>query len=222
MELTSRAELLKVFRVEASFYKRKIGDEYITLRNQARIIRRGYSDTTTSDAVVMMVNPGSCNVSDKNYNIPILNPVTERVPFVEANSDQTQEQLMRLMDIRVWNHLVIINLSDICSGNIDVFFSYLRKVVEDDHSILSDARIKELEFILANNRGPVIAAWGTNSRIKKPAKIALEHPLLKPIVGLRHELCPYYLHPRPALMEKRALWLHNINRLLGGQNENTG
>ncbi|WP_226682864.1 hypothetical protein [Sutcliffiella horikoshii] len=222
MELTSRQELLKVFRVEASFYKRKIGDEYIILRNQARIKRRGYSDTITSDAVVMMVNPGSCNVSDKNYNIPILNPVTERVPFVEANSDQTQEQLMRLMDKRGWNHLVIINLSDICSGNIDVFFSYLRKAKEFDHSILSDTRIREMECIMDNNRGPVIVAWGTNTRIKQLAKTALDHSLLKTIVGVKHDRCPFYLHPRPALMEKRALWLQNINSLLGGQDENTG
>lgn len=222
MELTSRAELLKVFRVEASFYKSKIGDEYITHRNQARIIRRGYSGTTPSDAVVMMVNPGSCNARDKNYNIPTMNPVTDSIPFVEANSDQTQEQLMRLMEKRGWKHFVIINLSDICSGNIDVFFSYLRKMKGNVHSILSAERINEMKCVLDNNRGPVIAAWGTNTRIKQLAKTALNHSLFKPIVGLKHELCPYYLHPRPALIENRILWLQKINTLLEDRDENTG
>lgn len=129
---------------------------------------------------------------------------------------------MRLMEKRGWKHFVIINLSDICSGNIDVFFSYLRKAKEFDHSILSDTRIREMECILDKNRGPVIVAWGTNTRIKQLAKTALDNSLLKTIVGIKHDRFPFYLHPRPALMEKRVLWLQNINSLLGGQDENTG
>ncbi|WP_404430989.1 hypothetical protein [Sutcliffiella horikoshii] len=222
MELTSKAELSRVFRVEASFYKRKVGGEYITLRNQARILRKGYSGTIPSDAVVMMVNPGSCNASDKNYNIPIMNPVTDSIPFVEANSDQTQEQLMRLMEKRGWNHLVIINLSDICSGNIDVFLSYYNKAKGICHSILSSNRENELKTVINNNYGPFIVAWGTNNKISNLAKCALENSNLNSIVGLKHKKYPYYLHPRPPLKIDRIAWLHNINTLLGDQDENTG
>ncbi|WP_223702162.1 hypothetical protein [Sutcliffiella deserti] len=218
MELLNSKNLLKEFEVKASFYKMEVEKEYYTCRNQARLLRKGFALNSSIDAVFLLVNPGACSASDQSYDIPVLVPTKETIPFVDAKSDQTQWQLMRLMKLKQWNHTAIINLSDICSGNINVFlktFKLLQSKKKYEHSILFCRRKKELEALLNQNNGPVIAGWGTNSSIRKIAEEALKHPLLQNITGINYRQPPYFLHPRPALMENRRIWLKKMSSLIG-------
>ncbi|MFE7062037.1 hypothetical protein ACFVAD_07780 [Sutcliffiella sp. NPDC057660] len=186
MELLNSKELLKEFEVKASFYKLQVGKACVNCRNQARLLRKGMALDSVIDAVFILVNPGACSAKDQTYDIPVLDPTKETIPFVKAKSDQTQWQLMRLMKLRQWNHTVIINLSDICSGNINVFLDSLKLFQSnnnEDHSILSERRKNELTNLLIQNKGPIIAGWGSNSGVRKIAEKALKHHLLQNITG---------------------------------------
>lgn len=65
---------------------------------------------------------------------------------------------------------------------------------QEDYSILSDNRKGELNNLLEQNKGPVIAGWGSNSGVRKIAEKALKHHLLQNITGIEHKQRSYYLH----------------------------
>ena len=111
MELVKKKKLLKEFEVEASFYNVKLGDAVFECRNQARIKRIGIT-TENYDAIFILCNPGSCEPIMKAAKFTDLDPRMEEAPFIRANSDQTQEQIMRLMKINQWNQVNILNLWD--------------------------------------------------------------------------------------------------------------
>ncbi|WP_411680009.1 hypothetical protein [Clostridium thailandense] len=127
IELTSKEELDKKFIVMGSFYKiRTSYEDLISCRNLLEIYDTNYfhndiqkttCSTNKPDAVFIMMNPGSSSPKDTSYKeieIPInqLNLIQNN-PIILAKSDETQRQLMRLMEIKEWKHIRIINLSDI-------------------------------------------------------------------------------------------------------------
>ena len=163
MELVSKNELLNEFEVEASFYNVKIGDQTFECRNQAKVKRKSVK-TDLFDAIFVLVNPGSCNALDKNYVITENDPRTDNIPFVKAESDSTQWQIMRLMKLKEWDQVNIINLSDLCTGSLKIFQSKLETADSlsfHHHSIFLDERQKELKKILDANKGPVILGLGS-------------------------------------------------------------
>ena len=218
MKLIRSQKLLSDFEVEASFYKQIAGGENFLCRNQAVIKRKGIL-TNKFNAVILCVNPGSCTPANKGYTIPSIDPRTHNPPFVQVNSDPTQWQIMRLMHLKKWKQVVMINLSDLCSGNIDVFLANLKTATAHSfhyHSILSEDRTQELNDILDRNIGALILGWGTNSKIKKLAYTALKNKLIrdKKHMGWKHEECPYYYHPKPITQENKIKWLMTIDKQL--------
>jgi hypothetical protein len=216
MELVSKEELVNEYEVNASFYKLKIADKVFDCRNRAIIRRKGVNENDY-DAVFILVNPGSCNPKSLDL-IPYINPIDKEVPLVRAESDPTQWQIMRLMKLRAWKQVCIINLSDLCSGNLDNFKSLLddaKRLSYTYHSIFSKERSKELNQIIHANKGPFIVGWGTKGFIKPLVSKALQsHSSVQPFVGWQHNTKPFYYHPNQRLKKGKIEWLQRLNELL--------
>jgi hypothetical protein len=181
-------------------------------------LRKQGLESLFTDAIFMLVNPGGCVPVDQNYDIPFLVPRTTTIPFVDSLSDQTQWQLMRLMKLKNWNQTVIMNLSDIRSGNMNIFKHDLERaerVSYQYHSILSEQREEEFKSLLQNNHGPIIGGWGTDKRIKSLAERALQKESFTRVLGVKLSTFPYYLHPKPMIQQQRLEWLKRMNILIG-------
>ena len=213
MELLKKVELLKEFEVKASFYNVRLNDYLFECRNQARIRRKGISKEEY-DAVFILCNPGSCKSTS---NIREWDPRKDCIPFVTADSDQTQEQIMRLMVIKQWDQVNIINISDICSGNIEEFrrkLSKANRVSFSYHSIFSNERNHELLDIFRLNKGPIIAGWGKRTFMKNELIEVLASDNLKNIKGWKNATHPYYYHPFLRIPNKNKEWLIKVNEQL--------
>lgn len=215
MELVSRKELLKEYEVEASFYNVRIEGETFECRSQARIKRKGVQ-VDKADAILILCNPGSCD-PDVSEKVPELDLRKDFVPFIKANSDQTQEQIMRLMKFKQWSLVNIINLSDICAGNLQDFKSKYNKVKQYSfsyHSIFSDTRKNEIKTIIDSNEGRIILGWGEESHLKEMANEALQHKLINNFISWKHAKNPFYYHPNPYDTKLKKQWLRIIVNLL--------
>lgn len=219
MELVSKKELLKDFEVEASFYNVKIADRVFECRNHARIKRIGFSSNKL-DAIFILCNPGSCDPFIKE-TVPLLDPRNEEAPFIKAHSDPTQEQIMRLMKIKQWNLIYIINLSDLCSGNFPDFKAKLNDALNNSftyHSIFSNEREDEIKKLLDSNPSvDVIAGWGTEAFIKNMAKEVIQHKLINNIKGWKHNNHPYYYHPNPHNYKSKKMWIGRTLQSIEGE-----
>lgn len=213
MELIKKKELLMEFEVEASFYNVVMNNQVFECRSQARIKRKGVNKEEY-DALLILCNPGSCKGS---VIPPVLDPRKDNIPFVPAESDPTQEQVMRLMVLQQWEQVNMINISDLCAGNIDNFKIKLKKAKEElftYHSIFSRERKSELLELLELNKGPVIAGWGKKPFLKDHfEKILLMNPF-KEIKGWEHPEHPYFYHPNLQIPNKNKEWLVKVDNLL--------
>ncbi|KOF09267.1 hypothetical protein AC739_15610 [Planococcus glaciei] len=211
------AEVLKnVFNVSAKFYHADIDGERFLMRREARISRLG-STQNKIDAVVVMINPGSCQPTEALEYTPL-----GEMTMLPANADQTQHQLMRLMEDRGWNELTIVNLSDICEGNLAKFMAIEQKfnVARIPHSFFQDDNAEERNSLLAN-ADHLIFAWGSSDNAKRLAKEyslfknGIPFPQYQNAIALIHPVKLYPLHPRPALVVDRVKWLQDMTDLLG-------
>jgi hypothetical protein len=217
MELVSKEELVNEYEVKASFYKLKFDDKVFDCRNRA-IIRRIGVNEEDYDAVFILVNPGSCHPESLDA-IPYKNPLHGEIPLIRAESDPTQWQIMRLMRLKAWKQVCMINLSDLCSGNLNNFKSLLedaKRLSYTYHSIFSKDRSKELNQIIDANKGPLIVGWGTKSYIKPMANTVLQSSSSNTlqVVGWQHQTKPFYYHPNQRLNERKIEWLQRLNALL--------
>ncbi|WP_458413038.1 hypothetical protein ACNQFZ_19905 [Schinkia sp. CFF1] len=166
-----------------------------------------------------MANPGSCSPKNQYFEPPVIQKYPANGAYVDVNVDPTQYQLMRLMKIMKWNLISIINLSDLCSGNMRDFSEKLNELEQnsyDNHSIFSEERVEELEKVLMDSNPKIILAWGQDSSIRKMACEAIKR--LKEeyhIVGLPspNSKCGYR-HPNPMLKEKCIEWIEDMCNLL--------
>lgn len=213
--------LNQIYLTEGAFYQIELEGKSYSCRVLARICKRG-SNANIADALVVMVNPGSSQPTDQEYVIPPYNKNLMEIPMVEANSDQTQHQLMRLMEARGWDMIYIINLSDLIDGNLASFQEILKTFStheNNEHSIFSPNRREQIKHLFSDDT-IIIAGWGVQPFKKEEMQNALKFfEKYGKVFGLRHQTYPYYLHPKPALIEKQILWLENMNNLLDSENE---
>ena len=208
------------FYTEGAFYQIELDGESYTCRGLAKICRYGI-ETDVADALIVMANPGSSPLTDKEYAIPQYNGKLSEIPLVATESDQTQHQLMRLMERRGWDMTYIISLSDLRAGNISEYKVHWKRFNEqknDTHSIFSSNRIQQINALLTE-KTRIIVGWGVN-RLKKE-KMSNVLSILKrerEIFGIPHQTYPYYHHARPARMEERIEWLEDMNRILDEAN----
>jgi hypothetical protein len=215
MEFWSAAQLREEFEVEASFYQMKIGNQMYPCRNHAVLMRKGYTRENQPDAVVVMANPGSCRPADSYYQPSILQSDFEKAPFVRVKMDPTQYQLARLMKRLDLNVVSIVNLSDICSGNMEDFGRKLNEVEDHNvlnHSIFSDKREIERNGLLRDSKTKIIIAWGKNPKIRRLVCEALKRlPENRQLLGLSYEEPMWgYRHPYPMMKDNCIAWLEDM------------
>lgn len=216
LSFTPAAQLKKSFYTEGAFYKLEVDGASYKCRGLARIVLKN-RDVDKADALIVMMNPGSCRPIDESYEYPLMDDLFS-VPMVRAVKDPTQYQLMRLMEEMEWNLIYMINLSDLASGNSDEFLSY-KQIMDaagrSDHSIFSEKRIQSLNAILAGSSRHIVA-WGKNEGIQKEAAHALA--VLIEMTNVEGLSCgyPFYRHPFPMLKSRCIEWLDDMGGELEG------
>lgn len=215
MTLIPAKELKKTFEVSAKFYYSVINEEKFLMRREARITRIGQKKEEI-DAVVVMINPGSCQPTGA-----VTSSSGTEAKLLTAKPDQTQYQLMNLMERKAWDVLVIVNLSDICEGNMSNFSSIERKFREANipHSIFQDENERDCQSLLTAAKH-VIFAWGESSTAKRLSEQFGLFKRGKATIGYSHAKAwihpekNFPRHPKPATSVNKIMWLNTMETLL--------
>lgn len=215
MTLIPAEQLKKTFKVEAKFYYSQVGGKRFLMRREARISRTG-TEQTEIDAVFVMINPGSCAPNEIVESMG-----ADEAQLIPAKPDQTQYQLMNLMERKGWHVVTLVNLSDICEGNMKNFISREKEFrkANVDHSLFQQGNRKELEELLAS-ANHLIFAWGASDVAKKLAKqfelfndgkATISYLHAKALIETKRK---YPRHPKPATVSNRIIWLDDMETLI--------
>jgi len=183
-----------------------------------------------SDALVIMMNPGSSRPlspahEDRGVAAGAIRTMELTQPLVPTVPDTTQYQVMRLMIVQNWNHVRVVNLSDLRNPNSVNFLeteSHLKKIPGGSvHSIFSIERQKEWGLRLSMNRGPVIAGWGQSPRLVELAERCIQSMGRRRLFGVQAPGYPLrFAHPSPRNHAFKLQWLTDINSLLSEKHSN--
>jgi hypothetical protein len=223
--------LLSQFAVYGRFYQRPIAGVPELLRDRLEIAPHDWplSDCVTGepDLLVVMMNPGASRPLATLWDVPetaqkacndsrrTVEPVAAQAGFVAAQPDRTQYQIMQLMIAaqamgKNWQHARILNLSDLRTPKSAVFIEKLGAYAEDDsHSLFSAARRQECADLFADQRTPVLCAWGLSPHFASLAKRALASVTGHPILGLTADGVAYR-HPLPQRHDLQLQWLADM------------
>ncbi len=168
-----------------------------------------------------MMNPGSSIPLE-----PINNAISEAginrlaISLVPTRPDTTQYQVMRVMHYCGWDHVRVLNISDMRDPKSGNFITRYRKVEESTgfqaHSIFSGERRDELRGkLLRKPEAPIVYAWGVSADLDPLIQRCLTRisgmpdrsdfaGLLKP--GTDNK----YFHPLPTLQKDKMKWVNNI------------
>ncbi|KPL57700.1 hypothetical protein [Rossellomorea vietnamensis] len=212
------------FTTYAAFYDVRINHQ-ITWRFR-RLLQIVHTDTDTFngeshlpekvEATFILMNPGSADPISKDAQVVNATSLHTEVPYLElSHPDKAQFQIMRLMQLKGWKKIQVINLSDIKTANSVEFYSKFKefeKKYSDVHSIFSEQRTNELISILdLSSSGPIIVAWGTNSNLISLASKAICQLPNDKVIGISNNL---YYHASPQKHEDKIKWLAIIQEEL--------
>ena len=212
----SGKELEKVFSTSAAFYKLNVNEEVFLCRSVVEIHRTGFQ-TDGADALVVLLNPGTCLPLAGTDSVSLLTGGVERLPLLPATPDNTLHQLMRLMERMNWHHLRVINLTDLRTGKFEEYREgqiFMEQYGDVRHTIFSEERRNELVPYMKET-SVMIAGWGTKSAIGPAAERA--HAILSEtgkVYGLDYHKHPLYYHPFPWLKGKCIEWLDAMEEQL--------
>ncbi len=224
-------ELKDIFTVYGSYYDLQIsGGEKIKCRNILEIFRRSFHVTLSEhlklsssrpDSVFVMMNPGSSEPRQFGFREPVISIDASpgnlsSLEMVFAKPDVTQYQVMRIMAEKKWDHVRIVNLSDIREPKSLIFFKRVKEF-EDKfsgaHTIFSDKRRMEREsvFKLKDKKSPVILGWGRDKRLFPLAEKAMNYLKDFRTAGVVSPENPMlYSHPSPNIQTAKINWLSDI------------
>jgi hypothetical protein len=213
-------ELKKKYKFYGSYYK--VNDEKF---RSVLVIKDKESESSLFDALVVMMNPGG-NYPISGIYKSIDSFSDEKSPIHNLCSpDETQYQLGRLMNMKGWENVLVLNLFDICdpdSSNVIQRYSTENNFIE---SIFHESRRTELKELLdqLKEQSPIILGWGVSEKLETTkAKI---HAFLssgkRQIVGVQKSGFHYY-HPWPrdCRNELRYSWPEIVyNQLIENKND---
>jgi hypothetical protein len=103
------------------------------------------------------------------------------------------------MENKKWNHIRILNLSDLRSGNSNEFIKMINKVTNFSHSIFSEGRRDELNSLMKIDKNTnVIATWGINNQLIDLARLCKQRINKCELKGISkdvHNELYYYIKP---------------------------
>jgi hypothetical protein len=225
MEFIRACELKKKFSVFGHFYKLKIGRALFDCRSVLEIVLIGTSVGNLSRpcAVVVMMNPGSATPVDKNYVEDELLPSdisssSWSKELIPTNPDLAQYQIMRLMLLEGWNHVRILNLSDLrnprSSSFSDDFCRANNLDSSNPHSMIDPSRRSEL-LTYCNDAPYIIAGWGREKVLYESAENFLN--AIESVSGIDVGY-PNYYYPSPSFHKYKIYWLENIQSTITPRN----
>ncbi len=211
-------ELKKKFSVYGHFYTNDMGnDGRHDCRSVLEIVSKNNSISKEDilnalpDAVVIMMNPGSsvplevkpCEV----YSAATIKNLTP--DYVDTKPDTTQYQIMRLMLLKEWKHVRVINLSDLRTPKSSELFKTLKKMKSLQHSIFSKKRKSELASRLARKKkAPVICAWGLDNSLLGLIDMAKQALNGIAVIGYAdNESTFQFRHASPQKKSEKLEWL---------------
>lgn len=215
MEFIYADELKQRFSVYGHFYDLEIGGAIFKCRSVLEIFSKSENleSSATPCAVVVMMNPGSSRPLDVDY-VPKRHSVCEvtsntwEKSLVPARPDNAQYQVMRLMLLKRWKHVRVLNLSDLRNGNsgdFSVDFAEAKKLDSSGpHSLTHPRRLQELQSCCAGSP-LVIAAWGATEVLREAAESFLSKIQVR---GLSLHF-PWYRYPSPYRKDQKIEWLRS-------------
>jgi hypothetical protein len=220
MEFIYANELKQKFSVYGHFYDLEIGGTIFKCRSVLEILSKSENlePSATPCAVVVMMNPGSSRPVDADY-VPKRHSVWEvtsgdwKKHLVPTRPDNAQYQIMRLMLLKGWTYVRVLNLSDLRNGNSGNFSVDFAQASELDssspHSLTHVRRLQELESCCADSP-IVIAAWGATEVLREAAGSFLSKIKVR---GLSMDY-PWYRYPSPYRKDQKIEWLRNAREEL--------
>ena len=209
---TPAATLKTMFEVQAQFYQTMFKNELRLCRSYARLKRIGSCEQDKDDALLVMINPGSCRAMNseaavvQTSNRQQFQSNLKSLELADSYPDPAQYQLMRLMEIRNWKSIGIINLFDLVDANSKDFFNQIQDSEPSIISLTHPWRSDELNFRISKSN-LVILGWGLNSVIAREAKLILN--LLPNYYGVQIGENGFR-YPSPYLKSKKLEWIFEI------------
>lgn len=217
-------ELKRKFDVFGHFYSVQVSPKrYIECRSVLEIVDSASAPAKTADlthrvpdALFIMMNPGSSRPLadvDNRINAKAIHELD--ISLVPAKPDTTQYQVMRLMHFCNWQHVRVLNLSDLrCSKSIE-FLKQFKELEEehsfDAHSLFSSRRKNELALKLIDGV-PVVRAWGVSPHLEQLIDRCTSNLIeAKTVRGLLKEgTINKFLHPLPSLQSQQVEWINRM------------
>lgn len=233
-EFIAAAELKKKYAVFGNFYSRDLNQTTnFTGRNILEIIGHDVCplmprdiEGMLPDAIMIMMNPGSSQpLEDIEYQRTLGKQSQIKQNLVATKPDTTQYQVMRIMSYMSWQHVRVINLSDLREAKsllfIKKFIGLEAEFSYDLHSIFAKKRREELTLALKRKTdAPLIKGWGISDKLDpliERAELALaelnQNQAQKDVVFgvVKADLTPIkYFHPLPTLQKDKNQWVENI------------
>ncbi len=231
------AELKKTFRCYGHFYRLSVNGaepqlcrsvlEITSLPREAvgagtnpnDLFSHSGATRNLPDAVVIMMNPGSSRpIEDGDTDSLLTMPLTDgfQKPLVLTQPDNTQYQIMRIMVSRNWNHVRVLNISDLRDPKSPSFIARTQKLAAlpggAAHSLFCEVRTAERETMLRRKVGaPFILGWGQDSGLIPLAKQCLSRIEGEKMITVPAGNDPVLTaHPSPMLQSKKEEWLDAI------------
>lgn len=187
------------FEIRGYFYN-KSGYSFRKYLN----IKRINSQKKNPDLMVVMMNPGSSKQEKEFINI-----FDNEVPTIP---DNTQHQIMRVMNNTGFDYARILNLSDLREPKSKILYDKINELdkLKISHSIFQNENKTDLKKLFVEDV-PVICAWGVNENLRPLARLALKKIKNETIIGLRKNIIEYaYYHPLPQNYTKQKEWVKII------------
>lgn len=218
-------DLKKTYGVFGHFYSVQVAPKKVVeCRSVLEIVETDHAPKKTTDlshrkpdAVFIMMNPGSSRpLTEVNNHIHAKAIHELPISLVPTKPDTTQYQVMRLMHYCEWQHVRVLNLSDLRCPKSGVFFKQFKELEEDlsfdAHSVFSDRRNDELASKLVNGIS-VIRAWGVSPHLDPLIdRCITKLTRAKTVRGLMKEgTTNKFLHPLPSLQSQQV---ESVNRMV--------
>jgi hypothetical protein len=211
------SELKKHFDVFGFFYDIR-GSRY---RSCLEIVRKNHKSVSNllkgiPDAIITMMNPGSSrplNEEDKPHVVSSFSKADILLvngKLIHTHPDSTQYQIERLMLRMNWEHVRVINLSDIRQPKSHDFIKSILSR-NDAHSIFSESRRNTLDILFQAKT--VVCGWGIDSRLGQLANPAIKYLAERrcKIIGQPADSdSNFYRHPSPMIKKWKMAWLDDV------------
>ncbi|MDZ8119347.1 hypothetical protein [Pontiella agarivorans] len=234
MDFLYATELKKRFTCFGHFYELGLmSGEKVKCRSVLEIVDETVPQKDPSaisemipDVVVIMMNPGSSRPKVDGHVDPVIEyPESgkgRRKELVLTQPDNTQYQVMRVAVSKGWNHIRVLNLSDLRDPKSGKFLEKVDMLRSETgghvHSLFCTERQNECAFSLQRKTDtPIVLGWGQDQGLLPLAEQCMARIGEIPTVTVPSAVHPLLnAHPSPMLQKMKLQWLESMLHQLNG------